>query len=266
MRWFVAILLLAGCDDPGPDIDDDGITDDQDDCIAGDKDRAVDADGDGKTAAVDLCPHDTNAVAGDTDFDDIPDACDPFLGVVMPDTRRCITSFSYRHHNEAYLVARDGEQTWNLAGPLAATASDTVSVVSTRELAFRSVTFDLLATAHFADPTASFLLWLRAGDAPSPKDVGCGVDGGGNLWVLADGVHNAIRTVPAPIDGPFRLRATVQAGNGQTVLCRVTVGGQTQATTFGVAVPVGSWGFASTRTAATITSLVIDSRDDAPPF
>ena len=268
MRALAFVVFVVGCSDvPGPDIDGDGVTDDDDPCQAGFADDIVDADNDGKDATVDLCPHDTNAVAGDQDFDGIPDACDPFFDAINPDTRRCVTAFRVRWMNASYLEARVGEQGWDLASPLQATASETVSTVSTLELDFPSTSFDVVGTAAFknADDSSSFKLWLRAGDTPSDKDVACGLDGSGNLFVFAGNTRQNTVTLPAPITGAFRLRATV-GGLNSTVLCRATVGAVSISTTGQVALQPGRFGFASTQTEITIDSLVIDSNATAVRF
>jgi hypothetical protein len=127
--WIV--VALAGCGDvPGPDLDGDGITDDEDFCQASFADEVVDFDGDGRDATLDLCPHDKVAASGDRDFDGIPDACDPFFDEAKLDTRQCITSFSVRWMNASYLRTRAGELPFDLAPPLRATAADDVSTVS----------------------------------------------------------------------------------------------------------------------------------------
>ena len=268
MRALALMVFVVGCSDvPGPDIDGDGITDDEDACQSGFADEIVDADKDGKDATVDLCPHDTNAAAGDLDVDGIPDACDPFFDTAKPDTRRCITSFRVRWMNASYLEARVGEQPWDLAAPLSATASETVSIVSTLELDFPSTSFDVIGNAKFktADEASSFKLWLRAVDVPSNKDVACGIDGTGSLFIFAGNTRQKTVALPAPIDGPFRLRATV-GGSNSTVLCRATVGEMSISTTLGAALEPGRFGFASTGADITIDSLVIDSNASAIPF
>ena len=267
MRLLVVVFVMGCSDVPGPDIDGDGVTDDEDPCQSGFADEIVDADDDGKDATVDLCPHDKNAVAGDQDFDGIPDACDPFFDDVSPDTRRCITAFRVRWMNASYLEARVGEQGWDLAAPLQAAASETVSTVSTLELDFPTTSFDVVGSATFknADELSTFKLWLRAGDTPSDKDVACGLDGGGHLFVYAGNTRQNVVTLPTPIAGAFRLRATV-GGLNATVLCRVTVGPDSISTTGQVALQPGRYGFASTQTDVTIDSLVIDSNATAVRF
>jgi hypothetical protein len=275
MRSLAIVVFVMGCSDgPSSDLDGDGIADDEDACQAGFPDKKVDIDQDFKDASVDLCPHDANAAAGDLDEDGIPDSCDPFVGAATPDTRRCITSFSVRWMNASYLEARVGEQAWDLAPPLSATASENVSIVSTLPLDYRTTSFDVLGHATFAtaDETSSFKLWLRAVDTPSDKDVGCGVDGAGNVFVFASNTRQAIRPLPAPITGPFRMRASVVAAapntpTRATVLCRVTVGDQSIATTLEPAIqPGGRFGFASAQADITIDSLVIDTNDATVPF
>ena len=273
MRSLAIVVFVVGCGDvQRSDLDGDGISDEDDACQAGFPDQTVDIDGDGKDASVDLCPHDTNAAAGDLDEDGIPDSCDPFVGATTPDTRRCITSFSVRWMNASYLEARVGEQAWDLAPPLSATASENVSIVSTLPLVYGSTSFDVVGHATFqtADETSSFKVWLHAVDTPSDKDVACGVDGAGNVFVFANNTRQAIRPLPAPIAGPFRMRATIAPkGAGATVLCRVTVGDQSIATTFTPRpeIPPGNrFGFASAQADITIDSLVIDSNDAAVPF
>lgn len=263
------IVLVVGCSDvQGSDVDGDGIADDKDDCQASFEDEDEDVDFDGKNASFDLCPHDTNAAAGDLDEDGIPDACDLYIDPARPDTRRCVTSFAVRWMNASYLGARVGEQPWNLTWPLTATATDNVSIVSALELAHPSTTFDLLATAKFAnaDDRSSFKLWLRAGETPSDRDVACGVDGAGTLFVWADNMRQSVVSLPATLSGRFRLQATV-GGLNATVLCRATVEDQSIATTRAVSLPNdGGYGFASTSTDVTIHSLVIDASDVAIPF
>lgn len=267
MRWL-AFLVLMGCGDvPGSDVDGDGIADVEDECVATSEDDNEDVDYDGKDADVDLCPHDTNALSGDLDTDGIPDACDPFFDMIRPDTRRCTTTFAVPYRTRSYMHARVGEQPWNYKWPLTAVAEDNVSIVSDFELDHPSTSYDLLVTANFgaADETSTFKLWLRAGDAPSDKDVACGVDGSGQLFVWAGNMRQAARALPRPIAGLFRIRATV-GGSNASVLCRVTVEDQSVATTLGTTLAPGGYGFASANTWATIHSLVIDSNDVAVPF
>jgi hypothetical protein len=269
MRSLAIVVLVLGCSDvQGSDVDGDGIADDSDDCQASFEDEDEDVDFDGKNASFDLCPHDTNAAAGDLDEDGIPDACDLFIDPVRRDTRRCITSFAVRWMNASYLDARVGEQPWNLTWPLTATAAETVSVVSALEISYPSTTFDVLATARFAnaDERSSFKLWLRAVDSPSDKDVACGVDGAGNLFVWAGNTRQHTVPLPAKITGRFRLQATV-GGLNATVLCRATVEDLSIATTGQVGIPAdGGYGFAAAGTDITIHSLVIDASDVAIPF
>ncbi|MBA3501695.1 MAG: hypothetical protein M4D80_31920 [Myxococcota bacterium] len=269
MRSLAIVVLVVGCSDvQGSDVDGDGIPDDKDDCQASFEDEDEDVDFDGKDASVDLCPHDNNAAAGDLDVDGIPDACDLYIDPARPDTRRCVTSFAVRWMNASYLRARVGEQPWNLTWPLTATATDNVSVVSDLELVHPSTTFDVLATAKFAnaDDRSSFKLWLRAGAEPSSRDVACGVDGAGNLFVWAGNTRQAAVPLPAKLSGRFRLQATV-GGLNATVLCRATVEDLSIATTRQVMLPTdGGYGFAATSTDITIHSLVIDSSKGAIPF
>lgn len=267
----IVVVFVVGCGAvPDPDLDGDGIPDEDDPCQTGFADGVVDADGDGKDARVDLCPHDANAAAGDLDEDGIPDACDPFPGAASPDTRRCVTSFRVRWMNASYLEARVGEQAWDLHAPLSATAAEQTSIVSTYALAYRATTFDVLGTAAFATPdeSSAFKLWVRAAPAPSLDDVACGVDGAGNVFVYAGQTRQAPRPLPAPVAGPFRLRATVAPmGAGATVLCRLTANGTSIATTLGIDIAsAGRFGFASAGVDITLDSLVIDSNDSAVPF
>ena len=267
MRWL-AILVLMGCGDvPASDVDGDGIADDDDECLATSEDDDEDVDYDGKDADVDLCPHDTNALAGDLDTDGIPDACDPFFDTVRPDTRRCTTTFAVRYRTASFMHARVGEQAWDYTWPLSAVAEDNVSIVSDVELEHPSTSFDLLASAKFAnaDDSSTFKLWLRAAEAPSPQDIACGVDGSGHLFVWAGNTRQAVVTLPRLIDGIFRLRATVGGANA-AVLCRATVEDQSIATTLATTLAPGGYGFASAGAWATIHSLVIDSNDVPVPF
>jgi hypothetical protein len=267
MRSLAIVVLVVGCSDvQGSDVDGDGVADDKDDCQSGFQDEAEDVDFDGKNAAFDLCPHDNNAAAGDLDEDGIPDACDLYIDPVRPDTRRCVTSFAVRWMNASYLGARAGEEAWNLSWPLTATAAQNVSVVSAFELAYPSTTYDVLGTAAFANADASFKLWLRTAETPSARDVACGVDGAGNLFVWADNMRQAVVPLPAKIHSQFRLQATV-GGLNATVLCRATAEGQSIATTRQVTLPDGGgYGFAAQGTDVTIHSLVIDSSSVAIPF
>jgi hypothetical protein len=269
MRALAIVVLVVGCSDvQGSDVDGDGLADAEDDCQASFEDEDEDVDLDGKDASVDLCPHDTNAAAGDLDEDGIPDACDLYIDPARPDSRRCITSFAVRWMNASYLGARVGEEPWNLTWPLTATAAQNVSIVSAFELAHPSTTYDVLATAAFAnaDERSSFKLWLRAIETPSAQDVACGVDGSGNLFVWAANMRQAIVPLPTPIAGTFRLQATV-GGLSSTVLCRATVDGKSIATTGQVALPMGGgYGFAANGTEVTIHSLVIDASEVAIPF
>ena len=269
MRSLVFVVLVAGCGDvQGSDVDGDGIADDKDDCQASFEDEDEDVDFDGNNASSDLCPHDTNAAAGDLDEDGIPDACDLYIDPARPDTRRCVTSFAVRWMNASYLGARVGEEAWNLTWPLTATAAQNVSIVSAFQLAYPSTTFDVFATASFAnaDERSSFKLWLRAVETPSDKDVACGVDGAGNLFVWAGNTRQAVVPLPAKITGQrFRLQATV-GGLNATVLCRATVNDLSIATTRQVALNDGGYGFAATNADVMIHSLVIDASDVAIPF
>lgn len=273
MRRLVIVVVLAACSEPpGSDLDGDGLADRDDDCIAGFSDETIDADRDQKDATLDLCPHDFNAPAGDVDADGIPEACDPFPATDAPDTRRCVTSFRVPWMNAAHLDARAGEQAWSLTAPLAATADQSVSIVSRFAPEYPSLTLDVLGTLQLAPGSPGFRLWLRAeADAPGPQDLACGIDrddaGMYRLFVWANNTRNAAVTLP-PIDGMFRLRGTVQELTTDTVLCRATVGGQSMATRFeGIApVPGGRYGFASIMGDATIESLVIDSNDAAQPL
>ena len=258
----VACVILVGCDGVGHDIDGDGVADENDDCLATGKDAKRDVDGDGKDASVDLCPNDKNAASGDLDFDDIPDACDPFLGEMLPDTRRCVTSFVDRDANAEFFLVRAGETGWEPAGPLHATGD--VSFVASRPLPYKSTTFDVLGTGHFG-ATGSFKIWLRADATPSNADVACGIDAG-HVFVIANGAKNMSHELQIPIDGTFRLHATVQADNRrENVLCRATSGGMTESTGFMANIGDGPYGFAASGD-VTIESVVIDSRDDAPPI
>lgn len=270
MRWLVLVLpvICVGCDVQGPDLDIDGIEDADDDCLATFKDLDYDADLDGKTADFDLCPHDANAVAGDIDEDGIPDACDPFPGVTSPDTRRCVTSFSLRYMNTQAFTTRPGELGWDLHAPLTARGNDTVSIISTHEYDFTSTTYDIHGDIHFrdADSSSSFRVWLRALPMPSNQDVACGIDGGNNLYVYASNARHSIVQLPVLVNGTFRLRATVQAGSGSNVLCRVSANGMSIATTFSTALQPGYFGFSSIATDVTVDSVVIDTRDMPVPF
>jgi hypothetical protein len=263
MRSLAWVVLAVGCAGvPDSDIDEDGIADEADDCIAGFADDAIDADGDGKDATQDLCPHDSKAAAGDVDQDGIPEACDPFpVEATRPDTRRCVTSFGVRWMNASYLVGRAGESEWNLAPPLRADAIDSVSIFSSFEKQYRSTTYEVLANVAVPDG-GSFLMFVRADpDQLSAKDVACGVDKQ-ELFVWANGDKHMLVTLPGALDGSaIRLRATV---NPAAVLCRVTIGAQSIATTYAIAAPRGLFGFGSQGADVTIQSLVVDSNDSAP--
>ena len=262
MRWL-AIVVLAACGDvPDSDVDGDGIADADDDCVATFEDEDEDVDFDGKDADVDLCPHDFNAIAGDLDTDGIPDACDPFFDTLRPDTRRCTTSFAVRYRTASFMRARVGEEPWDFKWPLTSDDKQTVSIVSDLQIDHPSTSYDLLGIAKFATPDerSSFKLWLRAVAVPSDADIACGVDGAGNVFVWAGNTRQAVRPLPRPIDGIFRMRATV-GGSGASVLCRVTVEGESVATTLAATLQPGGYGFASTTAGVTIRSLVIDSND-----
>ena len=286
MRRLVILLIAACGDTQGSDLDGDGLADDEDECVAGFPDEVIDADGDGKDATQDLCPHDKNALAGDLDFDGIPDACDPFPAVTGGDTRRCITGFRVGWMNASHLDARDGEMPWTLRAPpranddappppaLVATPQETVSIVSAFPLEHASVTFDLVGDARFTTVTSTFKLWVRANpDAPSAQDLACGIDtsadGTQHLFVWSQNMRQAVVDLTTKIDGPFRLRATVQDISTHTVLCRVIpIGATTGQATRLSAGPIagGRYGFAASAIDATIESLVIDSNEVAQPF
>ena len=281
LRRLVFVTVLVGCGDPpASDLDGDGLADDEDECVSGFADEGIDADGDAKDATQDLCPHDFNAAAGDLDFDGIPDACDPFPAVTGGDTRRCVTGFRVGWLNASHLDARDGETPWTLAPApreaddppppaLSASAPQDASIVSAFPLEHASVSFDVVGTARFASPTATFKLWLRANpDAPSEQDLACGIDGAQNLFVWSGNMQRAVVTLPVKIDGWFRLRATVQNITDHTVFCRVTAADGTSISTRIGAGPIagGRYGFAASGIDATIDSLVIDSNEVAQPF
>jgi len=275
MRWLPVLLFACACGDTqDSDLDGDGLRDEEDDCVDGFPDRVLDLDFDGKEADVDLCPHDQNAAAGDTDLDGIPDACDPFIAMNQPDTRRCITSFQVRWMNAAYLIARHDETPWTLGpeGGLVATAAQTVSTVSDFPVTYRSATFDVLASVKFGSQNAasSFRVWLRAiREQPTNQDVACGVSGDGKLWVWADNARHSIVDLPAPLPpegGVIRLRSTVQPGTGSTILCRASVAGVSIATTYGTLIKDGLYGFSSIATDVRVESMVIDTNDAAPQF
>ena len=264
MRAVALVVMLVGCSDvPGSDIDGDGIADDEDACQASFADEVIDFDGDGKDATKDLCPHDKSALAGDLDDDGIPDFCDPFFDEAKRDTRQCITSFGVRWMNASYLRTRAGELPFDLAPPLRAKSSEDVSTVSAFALDFPTVSFDVVGEATFGENRASFMLWLRAGELPSTRDVACGVDAQNNLFILANGDRQASRPITQPLLGttfPFRLRASV-GGTNANVLCRLTVGAETVTTTFEADLPAGGWGFASELTELRIDSMVVDTND-----
>lgn len=263
MRSLAIVVLAVGCADvPDSDIDGDGIADDADDCIAGFRDETVDADGDHKDASIDLCPHDDSGVAGDVDLDGIPDACDLFpADMARPDTRRCVTSFSVRWMNASYLVGRAGEAEWNLGGPLTATPSETVSIFSSFEKQYKSTTYELQAHVTVG-AGASFLLFARADpDQISNQDVACGIDDQ-NLFVWDNNGKHALVPLPGVPD-VIRLSATI---NPTAVLCRITIGKQSMATTYAVTAPRGLFGFRSQGAKVTIDSVVVDSRETPPPI
>jgi hypothetical protein len=288
IAMVVVMISFAACAAPtDPDLDSDGLTDDEDPCPAGISDEAVDVDGDGKDATVDLCPHDANAAAGDLDGDGIPEACDPFPVEQRLDVRRCITSYRVRWMNASHFHARAGERIWNLVPPLRAANDENVSMVSSFKLVgpqYRSVTFDVVGTARFrdGDPTSNFRVWLRAVDSPSNQDVACGIDGGvsgqGSVFIWADNTRQAIRPLLRPINGPFRLRATVQT-QPSGIFCRVFTGDAVfnsaaceadvtcRSTTLAPTVQVdGSYGFAAIASDIEIDSVVIDSNESTPVF
>ena len=265
MRWLSIVAICAGCADvPDSDVDGDGIADADDDCIAGAPDETLDYDKDGKDATQDLCPHDTNAVAGDNDFDGIPEACDPFpVDMARKDTRRCVTSFGVRWMNASYLVGRAGEAAWDLTPPLNATTAETASIVSVFEKQYKSTTYDLVGSVQLLDASATFTMLVRADpDGILNKDVGCGM-GDGQLFVQAQGGRHALVPLPLQPDGPFRMRATI---NPTIVLCRITMGTMSMSTTYSVTAPRGLFGFRSEHANVVIDSLVTDSNETPPPI
>ncbi len=266
---------LAGCgggEGEAPDLDGDGIADLDDECQTTEADGRGDLDGDALPNATDPCPFDAAPHLGDADGDGVPESCDPFPATSGADVQRCVTAFVAPVITEGYLAPRAGEVGWTLGPPLAtdptgATAVSMVSIFPASE--HRSTTYELIGTASFATADASSYvkLWLRAGAAPSDDDVACGIDGTGSVVVFRGPERTGVRPLPnGAAGGMFRLRATVQAGTGNTVLCRVTIGGGSVATTSNVPLVEGTFGFAAAAVTARLEGFVSYSRDDAPPF
>jgi len=103
-------------------------------------------------------------------------------------------------------------------------------------------------------------------NAPSSADTACGFDGTNNLFVYAASMRNALRPLPAPATGRFRLRATVQDGNFNTVLCRLTIGGSSTTTVANSSLQSGTFGFAAAAANVTIDSVVVYSNDTRQPI
>ena len=69
----IGLCLSSGCQ---PDLDMDGVADDQDNCLMLANENQADADGDGLGDACDNCPNAANADQADGDSDGIGDACE----------------------------------------------------------------------------------------------------------------------------------------------------------------------------------------------
>ncbi len=266
---LVVWLALAGCGgNDVADLDGDGIPDLEDPCQADEADGAGDLDSDGLPNATDPCPLDAAPHLGDADDDGIPETCDPFPVTTGPDTARCITTFADPTITDGYLIPREGETGWTLGPPLSITGAGSI-VSSFPATTVRSTTYEVLVSAQFdrADDTASFRLWLRAGPAPSEDDLACGIDGAGNLVIY----RGAERIAPRPLAGgtagrPLRLRATVQSSGNNTILCRLSAGSDSVATTTAIPLPDGTFGFAAIGGSFQVQALAIYDRPDAPPF
>jgi len=74
---YLAVVDMGAYEyDPQGDYDEDGVTNDQDNCLVAANPGQEDVDGDGIGDICDNCPNDPNASQVDTDGDEIGDACD----------------------------------------------------------------------------------------------------------------------------------------------------------------------------------------------
>ncbi len=85
LKSISILLLAASITACGSDGDDDGVADDEDNCINVSNEDQADTDGDGVGDACDVCPTMADADQADTDGDGVGDVCDICIDVADPD-------------------------------------------------------------------------------------------------------------------------------------------------------------------------------------
>ncbi len=296
MRPWLIVVAMAGCNqvfgirntdlldgDVRPDLDHDGVADAVDPCIAGMADGDEDYDGDSIPNRDDGCPAiDPNGP--DSDGDGVPDACDPFP-MLAGDRHRCTMRFLSADLNEALWHTRDGTLPWTLTKPGGLNSALTAgAIVATESIEAPATTaFDVHVVISIDTGGANELgLWLRAGDAPSPSDVGCELVGTSTTFHLE--LHGAGVTMSSPTsgipsgDGTAQMTAVLAPGSsGANLRCYAVIfwtdpsTGDGHARSFGpvaaaVALPAGHVALSNAGLTGVVDVLTIYDRDDAPPL
>jgi hypothetical protein len=302
MRWGWIALVFAGaaCNqvlgihgtrlvdspvavdaDMRPDLDHDGIPDPIDPCIAAQADGVEDHDGDGIVNQDDGCPA-LNPNGPDSDGDGVPDACDPFPAL-PGDRHRCTMRFLDADLNSALWQPRTGSPAWMLTMPgmlAGGFAPSSIVAVETIE-APATTAYDVQGRFSTTSTLPTEIgLWLRAGDAPDPSDVGCVLVASTStsyfhLELRGAGV-NVASTPATAQDGAIGMTAVLEpTASGANVRCYAWIvwfdGVDDVARSYGpiataVALPAGQVGFSVNNAGVAIDILTVYDRDDSPPL
>jgi hypothetical protein len=284
--WWLLTITVVGCNwafdltpteltptldaaprpdaDPRVDNDRDGIKDVVDPCIAADTDLLVDSDGDGTINNGDACPF-VMASTNDADGDGIGDACDPFA--TAGDRVRCLIAFTDPELDTLVWRARGNAPSWTLHHARVIVGDATQAIITDWPYEGpRTTTYEIVGRL-FTTAAGTFQVLVRAGDTPSPTDLGCAIDVRANAWtvrVVPTGELNVI-TVSTALAITYRLAITLQpTATGTNLRCKVSVanGGAVQAQGH-VPFQTGTLAF-TTDLHTTIEGILVLERDDAP--